>query len=54
MGLALAIALKIHGSLVKGLKLKVRKFWWLVPTFRRSYRGKLVRDAFLLLPLRIG
>ena len=32
-GLALGMALKFHTSVKKGLKLKVRKFLGLVPTF---------------------
>ena len=33
MGLALGTNLKLYTSVVKGLKLKVRKFWELTPTF---------------------
>ena len=33
MRLALGIALQFHISVVKGSKLKVRKFWELIPMF---------------------
>ena len=33
LGLALAMVLKFYTSVAKGLKLKVRKFWELIPTF---------------------
>ena len=33
LGLALGMALKFYTSLAKELKLKVRKFWRLAPTF---------------------
>ena len=33
LGLALGMALKSHASVAKGLKLKVRKCWGLIPTF---------------------
>ena len=33
LGLALHLTLKVYSSVAKGLKLKVRKFWWLIPTF---------------------
>ena len=46
-GLALGINLKFHISVAKGLKLKVRKFWWLIPTFVEVSGEKLVRGAFL-------
>ena len=32
-GLALGMTLKFYTSVAKGLKLKVRKFWRLIPTF---------------------
>ena len=46
LGLALGTALKVYTSVAKGLKLKVRKFWWIIPTFAEVTREKLVR-AFL-------
>ena len=42
LGLALGIALKFYTSVAKGLKLKVRKFWGLVPTFAKVSEEKLV------------
>ena len=42
LGLALGIALKFYTSVAKGLKLKVRKFWGLVPTFAEVSEEKLV------------
>ena len=27
------MTLKFYANVAKGLKLKVRKFWWLIPTF---------------------
>ena len=44
--LALGIAFKCYTSVTKGLKLKVRKFWGLIPTFVEVPREKLV-DALL-------
>ena len=40
-------ALKIYISKEKGWKLKVRKFWWLTPTFVEATREKLVRRLFV-------
>ena len=42
MGLALGTNLKFYPSLSKGLKLKVRKFWGLIPTFVEVIRKELV------------
>ena len=36
------MTLKFYTSLTKGLKLKVRKFWWLIPTFVEVTGEKLV------------
>ena len=47
------MALKFHTSVVKGLKLKVRKFWRLIPVFVKVTGEKLVRGAFLFPPLSI-
>ena len=44
--LALGRALKFCTSVVKELKLKVRKFWWLIPTFVRVTGKKLVGALF--------
>ena len=49
LGLALGMAFKFFTSVAKGFKLKVRKFWRLIPTFVR-YREKLVGEAFLFPP----
>ena len=42
LGLALGMALKFYTSVTKGLKLKVRKFWGLVPKFVEVTGEKLV------------
>ena len=41
-GLALGMDLKFYTSVAKGLKLKVRKFWRLIPTFEEVTGEKLV------------
>ena len=38
--------LKFYTSVAKGLKLKVRKFWELIPTFVEVTGGKLVGGPF--------
>ena len=43
--------LKFYTSVGKGLKLKVRKFWGLIPTFEKVTGEKLVGDFFAPLPL---
>ena len=48
--LALGTNLKFYGSVAKGLKLKVRKFWGLIPTFAKVTEERLVRSAFLSSP----
>ena len=45
MELALGIALKFYTSVVKALKLKVRKFWWLIPTFEEVTGERLVGEG---------
>ena len=45
--MALGANLKFYTSLSKGLKLKFRRFWALVPTFVEVTGEKLVGDAFL-------
>ena len=40
LGLALGIALTFYTSVAKRMKLKIRKFWRLIPTFVKK-RGKL-------------
>ena len=46
LGLALGKALKSYTSVAKGLKLKVRKFRGLIPTFVENTGEKLVREPF--------
>ena len=54
LGLVLGTPLMFYTSVEKGLKLKVRKFWGLVPTFVEVTGGKLVgkrgKGYFPLLP----
>ena len=45
--LALGTSLKFYTSVAKGLKLKVRKFWELIPTFVEVKGDKLVGVTFL-------
>ena len=51
LGLALGTNLKFYTSLSKGLKLKVRKFWGLIPTFAEVTEEKLVGGFFGLPPI---
>ena len=46
LGLALGMVLKFYTSVVKGLKLKSRKFWELISTFVEVTGEKLVGDLF--------
>ena len=46
LGLALCMSLKFYNRVVKGLKLKVRRFCWLIPTFVEVTGGKLVGGPF--------
>ena len=46
-GLALVKDLKLHTSVARGLKLKVRKFLGLIPTFVEVTGEKLVLGTFL-------
>ena len=46
LGLALGANLKFYTSLSKGLNLKVRKFWGLIPTFVEVTGEKLVGRPF--------
>ena len=48
LGLARGMALKLYTSLVKGLKLKVRNFWGLIPAFV-EVTGENRYGAFLAL-----
>ena len=45
MGRALDIALTIYTSVAKGLRLKDRKFWELIPTFVEVTGEKLVGEV---------
>ena len=46
LGLALDMNLKFYTSVAKELKLKVRKFWELIPTLIEVTEEKLVGGAF--------
>ena len=46
LGLALGMALKFYISVEKGLKLKVRKFCWLIPTVVEVTGEKLAGGFF--------
>ena len=46
LGLAIGKNLKLYASVPKGLKLKVRKFWELIPTFVEVTGEKLVGGPF--------
>ena len=50
LGLALGMTLSFHTSVAKGLKLKVRKFWGLIPTFVEVKGEELVGDLFAPTP----
>ena len=52
--LALGKNLKFSTSMEKGLKLKVRKFWGLIPTFVEVTGKKMVEWLFCLPPSWIG
>ena len=45
LGLALGTTLKLYTSVAKGLKLKVRKFWELNPTFVEATVEKLIGEG---------
>ena len=46
----LPMALKFYNSVAKGLKLKVRKFWKLIPTFVKfTWKNSYGEGAFLYL-----
>ena len=51
--LALGRALKFCTGVVRELKLKVRKFWWLILTFVRVTGKKLVGALFALILNRV-
>ena len=47
LGLSIGINLTFYISVAKGLKLKVRKFWGLVPTYVETAGEKLIGEPFL-------
>ena len=47
LGLAQGTNLKFYTSVEKGVKLKARKFWGLIPTFAEVTKEKLVGGPFL-------
>ena len=51
LGLELGANLKFYTSLSRGLKLKVRKFWGLIPAFVEVRGEKLLGVAFSPTPL---
>ena len=54
MGLTPGMALKFYASVTKGLKLRGRKFWELIPTFVVVTGEKLVGGIFGSSPSSIG
>ena len=46
LGLALAMTFKFYTSVAIGLKLTIRKFWRLIPSFVEVTGGKLVGGLF--------
>ena len=52
LGLALGMALKFYTTVSKEFKLKVRKFWGLIPTFVEVTWEALVGGSPLCIPLR--
>ena len=50
LGLALGTDLQFYTNLTKRLKLKVRKFWMLIPTFVEVTGEKLVGGVFATPP----
>ena len=50
LGLVLGMNLKFYTSVAKGLKLKVRKFWGLIPTLVEVTGEKLVGGLLALPP----
>ena len=50
LGLAIGIGLKFYNSVAKGLELKVRKFFGLIPTFVEVTGEKIVVGAYLAPP----
>ena len=54
LGLALGTDLQFYTNLTKRLKLKVRKFWMLIPTFVEVTGEKLVGGVFATPPFWTG
>ena len=50
LGLTLGVTLTFYNGVAKGLKLKSRKFWRLIPTFVEVTGEKLVEESFCPLP----
>ena len=50
LGLALGTNLKFYTSVEKGLKLKVRKFWGIIPTFVEVTGEKLIGGGLFAHP----
>ena len=50
LGLALRMTLKLYTNVAKGSKLKVGKFWGLIPTSVEGRGEKLVGGVFTLPP----
>ena len=48
------MALKFYTSVVKGLKLKVRKFWGLIPAITEKYRQKTSKGGDVLDLIRVN
>ena len=46
LGLALGMALKLNTNVAEKLKLKVRKFWEVIPIFVEVIREKLIGGLF--------
>ena len=51
LGLALGMTLKFNKSVAKGLKVKLKMFWGLSPTFVEVTGEKLLRGSFLAPPI---
>ena len=46
LGLVLGMALKFNTKLAERLKLKVRRFWEVIPLFEEVIREKLIGELF--------
>ena len=53
LGLARGTNLEFYTSVAKRLKLKVRKFWGLIPTFLEVTGEKLVGETFLKIAISL-